>query len=62
MDRDDCGHLKTCGDCRLGQGEVEYACQLFCACSENTPWNTVRSRSLVSVDVIKDPSCVGLVE
>ena len=42
--RKDGGHLETCGDYRLGQGEVEndnaYACQLFCACSENRPLNT----------------------
>ena len=40
-DKNDCGHLKTCGDYRLGPGEVEnyceYASQLFCACSQNAP-------------------------
>ncbi|XP_029575246.1 rho-related GTP-binding protein RhoA-C isoform X1 [Salmo trutta] len=55
-----------CGDYRLGQEEVEndreYGCQLFCVCSENMPWNTVGARSPVVVDLIKDPSQVGLGE
>ena len=50
------------GEYRLGQGEVdkdcEYACQLFCAYSENASWNI----GLAGVDLIKDPSYVSLGE
>ena len=35
---------------------------LFCACSENAPWNTVRPSGLASVDLIKDLSHFGLRE
>ena len=57
--RNDDGLLKTYGDFRLGQGEFEngheYACQLFCACSENAPRNT-SALDRASVELIKDPT------
>ena len=51
------------GDYRLGQGQVEnyceYAIQLFCASSENTPWNTVGPLGLAGVDLFEDLTYPG---
>ena len=54
------GILKHVGitDWEEVENDQEYACELFCACSENAPWNTVEARGLAGVDLIKDPSDV----
>ena len=44
------------------ENDREYACQLFCACSEIAPWNTVRPCGLAAVDLIRDLSHIGLGE
>jgi hypothetical protein len=33
---------------------TEYSQQLFCTCSENTPWNSVRPCGLTSVELIEN--------